>query len=97
MLNILPFVLFRNGQFYFKFDVLLPTYWGYNLQKIELTLFVAKIRSVNIFDYWLWAVALAQLVDQSILTPEVRGSGPVISHCFLFTVLKSRKNKKSHF
>ena len=69
MLNILPFVLFRNGQFYFKFDVLLPTYWGYNLQKIELTLFVAKIRSVNIFDYWLWAVALAQLVDQSILTP----------------------------
>ena len=41
---------------------------------------------------------MAQLVEQSILTPEVRGSNPVIGkiyieHCLLSAVLKIKKKR----
>ena len=46
----------------------------------------------------LWAVIVAQLVDQSLPTPEIRNSNPVIGKIYierlLSIVLKKRKVRK---
>ena len=46
-----------------------------------------------------WAVVVAQLVERSLLTPEVRGLNPVIGkiyieHGFLSIVLKNENKEK---
>ena len=46
-----------------------------------------------------WAVVMAQLVEQSLLTPDVRGSNPVISklhivHLFTVNCIEKTKIKK---
>ena len=39
-------------------------------------------------------MAAAQLVEWLLLTPEIRGSNPVIGKFYLQSVLKRRKKKK---
>ena len=61
----------------------------------------AKFKSLSVQLCWLkrgkrWEVVVAQLVEQSLLIPEIRGSTPVIGKillyiCLLSTVLKRRK------
>ena len=60
------------------------------------TFSITRTRSKYNNLIWLWAVVVAQLVEQSLPIPEVRGSSSVFSkiyieHCLLSTVLKRQK------
>ena len=49
---------------------------------------------------YFWAVVVAQLVERSIMTPEVHNSNPIIGkiyiqHCLLSTEVKDQNREKN--
>ena len=62
-----------------------------------MVLFVILV-SVEIKHFALWALVVAQWIEQSLPTPEIRGSNPVIDKILYFTVNsnKSRNWPKTY-
>ena len=68
----------------------------YNFLLASLFWFDSVLSQLRIQKLRCWAVVVAELVDQSLLTPDVRGSNPVIGksyieHCLRSTVLERHK------
>ena len=65
-----------------------------------MVLFVILV-SVEIKHFALWALVVAQWIEQSLPTPEIRGSNPVIDKILYFTdftvnSIKSRNWPKTY-
>ena len=53
-------------------------------------------RQISVYSFYHWATVVAQLVDQSLLTPEDQGSNPVVFNFIkhLLTVNCVEKSRK---